>query len=185
MIGHLSSSAQSLQLSLIICEQVLKQGFAGRQCGSSLNNGASRWSSVTKPHDILRAMVVPRYCEKIKSNYPAAEDHASYPAIVITFWYCTHCTRLISEVLLAVFATVRGPRRAWRGDCQEPWTGRDGKMCWNFLVFPSIFHSTTVYSCNLLLSIARFPEGDPAILRGQGGEASMEISTRDIVKMWD
>ena len=28
--------------------------------------------------------------------------------------------------------------------------------------------------CNLLVSIARFPEGDPAILKGQGGEASME-----------
>ena len=39
--------------------------------------------------------------------------------------------------------------------------------------------------CNLLLSIARFPEGDPAILWGQGGEASMEISTRDIIKMRD
>ena len=30
--------------------------------------------------------------------------------------------------LLAVFSRVRGPRRARRGDCQEPWTGRDGKM---------------------------------------------------------
>ena len=39
--------------------------------------------------------------------------------------------------------------------------------------------------CNLLLSIARFPEGDPAILLGQGGEPSMEISTRDIIKMGD
>ena len=28
--------------------------------------------------------------------------------------------------------------------------------------------------CNLLLSIARFPEGDPAILWGQGGEASID-----------
>jgi len=27
----------------------------------------------------------------------------------------------------AVFAAVRGPRRARRGDCQEPGTGRDGK----------------------------------------------------------
>ena len=35
---------------------------------------------------------------------------------------------------------------------------------------------------NLLLSIARFPEGDPAILQGQGGEASMDISTRGITK---
>ena len=41
----------------------------------------------------------------------------------------------------------------------------------------------SIIPCNLLLGIARFPEGDPAILRGQGGEASMEISTRDIVKM--
>ena len=40
-------------------------------------------------------------------------------------------------------------------------------------------------SCNLLLSIARFPEGDPAILKGQGEEASIEISTRDIIKMRD
>ena len=39
--------------------------------------------------------------------------------------------------------------------------------------------------CNLLLSSARFPEGDLAILKGQGGEASMEISTRDIIKMRD
>ena len=39
--------------------------------------------------------------------------------------------------------------------------------------------------CNLLTSITRFPEGDPAILWGQGGEATMEISTRDIVKMRD
>jgi len=30
--------------------------------------------------------------------------------------------------LRAVFSTVRGPLRARRGDCQEPWTGRDGKM---------------------------------------------------------
>jgi len=37
--------------------------------------------------------------------------------------------------------------------------------------------------CNLLLSIARFPEGDPAIVTGQAGEASMEISTRDITKV--
>ena len=29
------------------------------------------------------------------------------------------------------------------------------------------------------------PRGDPAILGGQGGEASMEISTRDIIKMRD
>ena len=36
--------------------------------------------------------------------------------------------------------------------------------------------------CNLFLSIARFAEGDPAILKGQGGGASMEISTRDITK---
>jgi len=27
----------------------------------------------------------------------------------------------------AVFSAVRGPRRARRGDCQEPGTGRDGK----------------------------------------------------------
>ena len=40
-------------------------------------------------------------------------------------------------------------------------------------------------NCNLLLSIVRFPEGDPAILKGQGGEVSMEISTRDIIKMRD
>ena len=26
-----------------------------------------------------------------------------------------------------MFSTVRGPRRAQRGDCQESWTGRDGK----------------------------------------------------------
>ena len=39
--------------------------------------------------------------------------------------------------------------------------------------------------CNLLLSIARFPEGDPAILKGEGGEASIEISTRDIIKIRD
>jgi len=37
--------------------------------------------------------------------------------------------------------------------------------------------------CNLFLSIARFPEGDPAILKEQGGEASMEISTRDNIKI--
>ena len=37
--------------------------------------------------------------------------------------------------------------------------------------------------CNVFLSIARFPEGDPAILKGQGEEASMEISTRDITKV--
>jgi len=37
--------------------------------------------------------------------------------------------------------------------------------------------------CNLLLRIARFPEGDPAILKGQGGQASIEISTRDITKV--
>jgi len=39
--------------------------------------------------------------------------------------------------------------------------------------------------CNLLLSIARFPEGDPAILKGQGGQVSKEISTRDITKVRD
>jgi len=43
----------------------------------------------------------------------------------------------------------------------------------------------SVVTCNLLLSIARFPEGDPAILKGQGGEASKEISTRDITKVRD
>jgi len=37
--------------------------------------------------------------------------------------------------------------------------------------------------CNLLLRIARFPEGDPAILKGQEGAASMEISIRDIIKV--
>jgi len=37
--------------------------------------------------------------------------------------------------------------------------------------------------CNQLLTIARFPEGDPVILKEQGGEASMEISTRDITKV--
>ena len=31
-------------------------------------------------------------------------------------------------LLWSVFATVRGPRRARQGDCQEPWTGRDGRM---------------------------------------------------------
>ena len=36
---------------------------------------------------------------------------------------------------------------------------------------------------NLLLSIARFPEGDPAILCGQEGEVSIEISTGDKIKM--
>jgi len=40
-----------------------------------------------------------------------------------------------------------------------------------------------VKKCNLLQSIARFPEGDPAILKGQGGDASIEISTRDITKI--
>ena len=40
-----------------------------------------------------------------------------------------------------------------------------------------------VKKCNLLLSIARFPEGDPAILKGQGGPALLEISTRDITKV--
>ena len=40
-----------------------------------------------------------------------------------------------------------------------------------------------VKKCNLLLSIARFPEGDPAILKGQGGEVLMEIFTRDITKV--
>jgi len=44
-------------------------------------------------------------------------------------------------------------------------------------------HSSMGLSCNLLLSIARFPEGDLVILNGQGGEASMEISTRDITKV--
>jgi len=39
--------------------------------------------------------------------------------------------------------------------------------------------------CNLLLSIARFPEGDPAIRQGQVREGSMEISTRDITKVRD
>ena len=39
--------------------------------------------------------------------------------------------------------------------------------------------------CNRLLSIARSPEGDPAILGGQGEEAWIEISTRDIIKMRD
>ena len=37
--------------------------------------------------------------------------------------------------------------------------------------------------CNLLLSIARFPERDPGILKRQGGEVSMEISTKDITKI--
>jgi len=36
---------------------------------------------------------------------------------------------------------------------------------------------------NLFQSIAKFPEGDPAILKGQGGEALMEISTRDIIRV--
>ena len=40
-------------------------------------------------------------------------------------------------------------------------------------------------ACILLLSIARFQEGDRAILKGQGEEASIEISTRDIIKMRD
>jgi len=30
-------------------------------------------------------------------------------------------------LLWAVFSAVRGPRRARRGDCQEPGIGRDGK----------------------------------------------------------
>ena len=30
-------------------------------------------------------------------------------------------------MLHSVFSAVRGPRRARRGDCQEPGTGRDGK----------------------------------------------------------
>jgi len=33
----------------------------------------------------------------------------------------------IDEMQQPVFAAVRGPRRARRGDCQEPGTGRDGK----------------------------------------------------------
>ena len=52
-------------------------------------------------------------------------------------------------------------------------------------LLPKAGGETRVSICNLLLSIARFPEGDPAILKGQGGEASMEISTRDIIKMTD
>jgi len=40
-----------------------------------------------------------------------------------------------------------------------------------------------VEKCNLLLIIARFPERDLAILKGQGVEASMEISTRDMRKV--
>ena len=39
--------------------------------------------------------------------------------------------------------------------------------------------------CNLLLSMARFLEGDLPILKGQGGEASKEISLRDIIKVRD
>jgi len=38
-------------------------------------------------------------------------------------------------------------------------------------------------TCNLLLSLAGFREGDPVILKGQGGEASMEISKGDITKV--
>ena len=45
--------------------------------------------------------------------------------------------------------------------------------------------TSMLYVCNLLRSIAGFPEGDPAILKGQGGERSMEFSTRDIIEMRD
>jgi len=38
---------------------------------------------------------------------------------------------------------------------------------------------------NLLLSIVRFPEGDPAIPKEQGREVSKEISTRDMTKVRD
>ena len=47
------------------------------------------------------------------------------------------------------------------------------------------FAASRVGRCNLLLRIVRFPEGDPAILKGQGGEAWIEISTRDIIKIRD
>ena len=40
-------------------------------------------------------------------------------------------------------------------------------------------------ACNLLLSIARFPEEDPAIVGGQEEDASMEIFTRDLINMRD
>jgi len=33
------------------------------------------------------------------------------------------------------------------------------------------------------MSIAKFPEGDPTILKEQGGEVLMEISTRNITKV--
>jgi len=42
-----------------------------------------------------------------------------------------------------------------------------------------------LFYCNLLLGFARCPEGDLAILSGQGGEAAMEISTRDITMIRD
>ena len=42
--------------------------------------------------------------------------------------YCTSELDITRDAdSLSVFSTVRGPRRARRGDCQEPWTGRDGK----------------------------------------------------------
>jgi len=42
-----------------------------------------------------------------------------------------------------------------------------------------------IYRCNLLLSIVRSPEGDLAILEGQGGQGLNEIPTTDIVKVRD
>lgn len=39
--------------------------------------------------------------------------------------------------------------------------------------------------CNLLLIIARFPAGDAEILGGEGGQASIEISIKDKIKMRD
>ena len=46
------------------------------------------------------------------------------------------------------------------------------------------YYSDEAFS-NLLLSIANLPEGDLVIQSGQGGEALMGISRRDIIEMRD
>ena len=62
---------------------------------------------------------------------------------------------------------------------------RTGKARVASKAIETIFVKDTLQECNLLLSHTRFPEGDQVILRVQGAEVSIEISTRDIVKMRD
>jgi len=76
---------------------------------------SARGGPCPAPFNLFQRAPIHRITFRASTAYRRYERHWFFPM-------------LLSITLRAVFSTVRGPRRARRGDCQEPWIGLDGKM---------------------------------------------------------